>query len=210
MIKVAIVGGIGLSVLIPVVMRLELLIGLPPMATITLIGSTFKHLMIAILSVIAVIAAGDYFYQRWSMNRSLRMSKQEVKEENKQQEGDPHIKGHFRKIRMTRARRRMMAAVPNASVVITNPTHFAVALRYDGNSMGAPKVIAKGADFLAKRIRELAKEHDVPIIENPPLARTLYAQVDVDEEIPPEQYKAVAEVIGFVMRLKKQRVPARA
>ena len=117
-------------------------------------------------------------------------------------EGDPKVKGRIRQLRQERSRSRMMAAVPDATVVITNPTHYAVALKYD-REMGAPKCVAKGADAVALRIREKAKEHNVPIIENPPLARALFASVDVDETIPGEHFKAVAEVIGFVMRLKK-------
>ena len=130
------------------------------------------------------------------------MTVQETRDEYKQMEGDPHIKGKLRQLRQERSRKRMMAAVPDATVVITNPTHFAVALKYD-RAMGAPQCVAKGADAVAFRIRELAKQHDVPIVENPPLARALFASVEVDETIPNEHFKAVAEVIGFVMRLKK-------
>ena len=130
------------------------------------------------------------------------MTKQEVKDEHKQQEGDPLIKGRLRSLRMQRARQRMMAAVPKADVVVTNPTHFAVALKYDMESMAAPVLVAKGADLVAQRIRGLAEENEVPIVENPPLARALYATVELDQEVPPEHYKAVAEVIGYVMKLK--------
>jgi flagellar biosynthetic protein FlhB len=133
---------------------------------------------------------------------SMRMSKQEVKEEYKQQEGDPFMKGKLRQIRTERARRRMMAAVPNASVIVTNPTHFAVALKYEMNSAGAPRLVAKGADLVAARIREVAREHGIPIVENPPVARALYATVELDQEVPPEHYKAVAEIISYVFRLK--------
>jgi flagellar biosynthetic protein FlhB len=134
--------------------------------------------------------------------RGQRMSKQEVKEEHKQTEGDPRVKARLRQIRMERARKRMMAAVPGASVVVTNPTHYAVALKYEMGEMGAPKVVAKGADLIADRIREIARENDVPIVENPPLARALYGGVEIDHEIPPEHYRAVAEVINYVFRLK--------
>ena len=138
------------------------------------------------------------------------MTKQEVKEENKQMEGDPLVKGKLKQIRMERARRRMMQAVPEADVVITNPTHFAVALKYDMDSMMAPRLIAKGHDELALRIRQVAGEHDVPIVENPPLAQALYHGVELDDEIPREHYRAVAEVISYVMRLKRGPVPADA
>jgi flagellar biosynthetic protein FlhB len=131
------------------------------------------------------------------------MSKQEVKEEFKQSEGDPMIRARLRQIRMDRARKRMMAAVPTASVVVTNPTHVAVALKYELGAEGAPMVVAKGAELIAARIREIATEHKVPIVENPPLARALHATVQIDQQIPPEHYKAVAEVIGYVMRLRR-------
>jgi flagellar biosynthetic protein FlhB len=164
-------------------------------------------LLIGVLGIVTALAMFDYAYQRFSFMRSMRMSKQEVKEENKPAEGDPVIRARLRGIRMNRARKRMMAAVPKASVVITNPTHFAVALQYEVGATGAPKVVAKGADLVAFKIREIAKEHDVPIIENPPLARALYASVEIDREIPPEHYKAVAEIISYVFRLKGRLRP---
>ena len=131
------------------------------------------------------------------------MTVQETRDEYKQMEGDPKIKGRIRAIRSERGRKRMMAQVPEATVVITNPTHYAVALKYD-RDMAAPLCLAKGADAVALRIRELAREHNVPIVENPPLARALFASVDVDETIPAEHFKAVAQVIGFVMQLKRK------
>jgi flagellar biosynthetic protein FlhB len=165
------------------------------------------RLLFGVLAVVTVLAMFDYAYQRLSFMRSMRMSKQEVKEENKQAEGDPVIRARLRAIRMNRARKRMMAAVPKASVVITNPTHYAVALQYEMRNSGAPKVVAKGADLVALKIREIAEEHDVPIVENPPLARALYAGVEIDREIPPEHYKAVAEIISYVFRLKGKLRP---
>jgi flagellar biosynthesis protein FlhB len=155
-----------------------------------------------VLAALTVIAIADYAYQKISFMNSMRMSKQEVKEEYKQQEGDPFMKGKLRQIRTERARRRMMAAVPNASVIVTNPTHFAVALQYEMKSSGAPRLVAKGADLVAARIREVARAHNIPIVENPPVARALYATVEIDQEIPPEHYKAVAEIISYVFRLK--------
>jgi flagellar biosynthesis protein FlhB len=139
----------------------------------------------------------------------MRMTKQEVRDEGKQQEGDPHIKSKIRALRVQRARRRMMAAVPEADVVVTNPTHYAVALKYDQDRMAAPRVVAKGADQVALRIREVAREHSVPLIENPPLARALFAGVELDQEIPEEHYRAVAQIISYVMKLKS-RLPATA
>ena len=156
------------------------------------------------LTVLAtiVIAVGDYLFQRYRWMEKMKMTKQEVKDEHKQAEGDPQVKARIRSIRVQRARKRMMAAVPKADVVVTNPTHYAVALKYDPETMDAPRLVAKGVDLVAKRIRELATDNEVPIVENPPLARALYASVELDAEVPPEHYKAVAEVIGYVMRLK--------
>ena len=160
--------------------------------------------LMASLAIIAVIAALDMLYQRFAHMQSMRMSKQEIRDEMKQTDGDPIIKNRLRQIRMERARRRMMAEVPKATVVVTNPTHFAVALRYDQADMAAPIVVAKGADLVAARIRELAQANDVPIVENPPLARALFATVDLDQPIPSEHYRAVAEIIGYVMKLKQK------
>jgi flagellar biosynthetic protein FlhB len=133
------------------------------------------------------------------------MSRQEIKDEFRNSEGDPIVKGRLRQLRMERARRRMMAAVPQADVVVTNPTHYAVALKYDSATMGAPRVIAKGIDKTAQKIREIAKESEIPVVENPPLARGLHAAVEIDQEIPPEFYKAVAEVISYIMKLRRGR-----
>jgi flagellar biosynthetic protein FlhB len=131
------------------------------------------------------------------------MTKQEVKDEYKDMEGDPTIKAKLRQLRVERSRKRMMGNIPTATVVVTNPTHYAIALKYE-SQMGAPVVVAKGADLVAKRIRDIAQKNFVPIVENPPLARALYAMVEIDEEVPEEHYRAVAEVIGYVMRMKKQ------
>jgi flagellar biosynthetic protein FlhB len=200
--KVAIVAWVGAWVALP---RLDQLGHMMYEPIEDLPGELYKLLLRLLLGVVAVLTAlalFDYVYQRFSFRQEMRMSKQEVKEENKQAEGDPVIKARLRAIRMNRARKRMMAAVPNASVVITNPTHFAVALQYEMGESSAPKVVAKGADLVAAKIREIAKENDVPIVENPPLARALYANVEIDREIPPEHYKAVAEIISYVFRLK--------
>lgn len=154
------------------------------------------------LVVMTVVATIDFIYQKYEFTKSMRMSRQEIKDEYKDTEGDPHIKARIRKLRMQRAQQRMMGNVPDADVVITNPTHYAVALIYKMDDMQAPRLVAKGVDSLAFRIREVAEEHDIPIVENPPLARALYATVELDEEIPVEHYQAVAEVIGYVMKLK--------
>src|SRR5665213_2209675 len=153
------------------------------------------------LMALLVIAGLDYFIQYTRFMKRNRMSRHEIKEEFRQNEGDPIIKAKVRQIRQERARKRMMAAVPDATVVITNPTHFAVALKYESGKTAAPICVAKGVDALALRIRAVAEEHEVPVIENPPLARALYATVELDEAVPAEHYKAVAQVIGYVMRL---------
>ncbi|MCF8479614.1 MAG: flagellar biosynthesis protein FlhB [Rhodospirillum sp.] len=160
-------------------------------------------LLVAVLVMVAAIAAADFSFQKYKHNEDLKMTKQEVKDEHKNAEGDPQIKSKIRQLRLQRSRERMMTKVPEASVVVTNPTHFAVALKYDMESMAAPVLVAKGQDFIALKIREIAEENEVPIVENPPLARGLFAAVELDHEIPAEHYKAVAEIIGYVMRLKK-------
>ncbi len=172
------------------------------------VASDMVHLTLKIamaaLAVLAVIALLDYLYQRYQFFKRNRMSRQEIKEEMRQSEGDPAIKAKVRQIRTERARKRMMAAVPQATVVIMNPTHYAVALKYESGAMAAPVCVAKGVDALALRIRAVAEENEVPVVENPPLARALYAAVEVDEAVPSEHYKAVAQVIGYVMRLSGQ------
>lgn len=152
--------------------------------------------------VMIFLAIIDFIFQRYEFEKSIRMTKQEVKEEYKQTEGDPHVKSRIRSIQREQARKRMMAEVPEADVVITNPTHLAIAIKYDSKEMAAPKVIAKGAGVIAEKIREIARKHGIPIIENKPLARTLYNMVKVDELIPESLYKAVAEVLAYVYGLK--------
>lgn len=184
---------------------------IPAMAVedmLALVQEEATKVIIGVLSVMTLITLADVLYQRYQHHKELRMTKQQVKDEHKQSEGDPLIKSRLRQIRVERARKRMMAAVPEADVVITNPTHYAVALKYDQRTMEAPRVVAKGVDNVALRIREVAEENDVAIVENPPVARALHASVEIDQEIPPEHYKAVAEIIGYVMRLK-QGLPAR-
>ena len=155
----------------------------------------------AVLSVLALIAVVDYTITRIRFFQRHRMSRQEMKDEQKQSDGDPHIKARIRQLRLEKSRRRMMAKVPQATVVIMNPTHYAVALQYEQGKTAAPLCVAKGVDAVALRIRDKAKEHGVPVVENPPLARALYAAVEIDEPIPAEHYKAVAQVIGYVLKL---------
>lgn len=208
--KMAIVFAAATWVVLPDAAGLDLLPSLSTEALLADIHGLLLRMMLAGAAVMTAIVLLDYVYQRFQFMKSMRMSKQEVKEEYKQTEGDPHVKARIKQIRAERARRRMIAAVPDASVVITNPTHFAVALHYELEKSNAPKVVAKGADMIAAKIREVAKENGVPIVENPPLARVLYAAVEIDEEIPPEHYKAVAEVIGFVLRQQGRLKPRQA
>jgi len=178
---------------------LEIMVALEPAALLPHVKVLTIKILGAVIALYSVIAVLDYSYQRQQWWKKLKMTAQEVKDEYKQQEGDPTVKAKIRQIRMERGRKRMMAAVPESSVVITNPTHYAIALKYE-RGMAAPICMAKGVDALALKIREVATEHDIPLFENPPLARALHATVEVDDEIPEEHYKAVAEVIGFVMR----------
>lgn len=200
--KIAIVGTILVLVVWPERDRLDTMMTADPLIILAEFQEIGLKIFGATLAVVTLIAFADFLYVRHKWWKKHMMTLKETKDEYKQMEGDPHVKGRIRQLRQERSRKRMMAAVPNATVVITNPTHFAVALKYE-RGMPAPKCVAKGADAVAFRIREVAKEHDVPIIENPPLARALFASVDVDESIPTEHFKAVAEVVGFVMRLKK-------
>lgn len=166
----------------------------------------FMKMMTAALVVLFALAIADYMYQRHEFMQKMRMSKQELKDEHKQTEGDPHVKARLRGLRMQRARQRMMQAVPEADVVITNPTHYAVALKYDAKEMHAPQMVAKGADAVAKRIRDVATEAKVPIVENPALARALFDSMEIDQIIPNEHFKAVAEVISYVFKLKGRKL----
>ncbi|NPB09148.1 MAG: flagellar biosynthesis protein FlhB [Thermodesulfobacteria bacterium] len=161
-----------------------------------------RSLVIKTLIALLVLALLDFLFQRWETERQLRMTREELKEELKQTEGDPWVKSRIRQIQRSMAQRRMMAEVPKADVVITNPEHLAVALKYEMGEMPAPQVLAKGADFMAQKIRAIAEAHDVPIVENPPLAQTLFREVEVGEYVPAELYQAVAEVLAYVYRLK--------
>lgn len=207
LIKIILVAAAATAVIVPKFAGVEELIGLAPGPMMRRTWELALQLLLVVLAVMSVVAGLDYLYKRWDFYRQQRMTKQEVKDEHKESEGDPVVKGRLRQIRFERARRRMMAAVPEADVVVTNPTHFAVAMKYDPATMAAPKVLAKGIDAIALKIRELAEQHDITIVENPPLARALYQSVEIDQEVPPEHYKAVAEVISYVFRLQRRSMP---
>jgi len=200
--KIGIIGVVGVIIIYPYFDKFEHLIGLPMTVLMGELKSLVIRMMIGVLVVLIVVAVIDLAYQRYEHYKKMRMTKQEVKDEYKQTEGDPHIKARLRQLRTEKARQRMMQAVPTADVVITNPTHYSIALKYDPETMEAPLCVAKGMDEVALRIREVAKEHKIILYENKPLARTLYDTVDIDETIPAEQYKAVAEVISFVFKQK--------
>jgi flagellar biosynthetic protein FlhB len=203
LLKILIVGSVAGAVLWAERDRLDVLARFEPAAVLVSTLALALKLLGGVLAVYAFLAVGDAVYQRLSWLSRQRMTKRELKEEYKETEGNPEIKARLRQIRMARVRKRMMAAVPKATVVVANPTHYAVALQYE-TGMAAPLCVAKGVDALALRIRAVATEHGVPVVENPPLARALHASMDIDEEIPVEHYKAVAEVIGYVLRLRRR------
>lgn len=202
--KLLIVGVALTAIVWPERDKLDIMVMLDPSMLLSIVHELSIKVIVGVLVIFAVIAGLDYLYQRHKWYERQRMTPKEVKDEYKQAEGDPTVKAKIRQVRMERSRQRMMAAVPDATVVVTNPTHYAVALKYEAG-MSAPVCLAKGVDAVALKIRGVALEHDVPIVENPPLARTLHAAVDVDAEIPPEHYKAVAQLIGYVLQLNEKR-----
>ncbi len=204
--KLALVGIAGYMVLRPYFDGVEHFVGQDLGQTMFEMHALFLKMMIAVLSVLFILAVVDYLYQRSEFMKNMRMSKQDIKEEFRQTEGDPQIKGRLRQLREQRARSRMMQSVPTADVVITNPTHYAVALKYDSKEMDAPVLVAKGADLVALKIKEVAEQNNVPVVENAALARALYASMEIDQIIPKDHYKAVAEVISYVFRLKGRKV----
>ncbi len=208
LIKLAVVGAVMVALLWPQRHRLDGLVSTDILGTLLLTRSLSLDMLGAVVAILFLVAAADYLFQYRQWFERQKMSIREMKDEFKQTEGDPQVKGKIRQLRQARARRRMMAAVPKASVIITNPTHYAIALQYE-RGMEAPICLAKGTDLVALKIRELAGQHSIPIVENPPLARALYATVEIDDEIPTEHYKAVAEVIGYVMKLRRGAGAAR-
>jgi flagellar biosynthetic protein FlhB len=201
LIKLALIGAVMTVILWPKRRELDGLVTMDPAVVLPLVKSLSLEVLGTVVAILAIVAAADYLFQYRTWYERQKMSLREMKEEFKQTEGDPAIKAKIRQLRQARMKRRMMADVAKASVVITNPTHYAVALQYD-RGMNAPVCLAKGIDGIALKIREVAAAHNIPVVENPPLARALHGTVEIDDEIPPEHYKAVAEVIGYVMRLK--------
>jgi flagellar biosynthetic protein FlhB len=207
LVKLLLVGSVLTALMWPERGRLEGLERTDPAAVLPLALSLALKLMGAVVAMLAIVAAADYLFQYRQWYERQKMSLREMKEEFKQTDGDPAIKGKLRQMRQARSRRRMMAKVPKAAVIITNPTHYAIALQYE-RGMEAPICVAKGVDAVALKIREVGAKNSIPIVENPPLARALHASVELDQAISPEHYKAVAEVIGYVMKLRRA-IPAR-
>lgn len=204
MIKLFIIGAIAVFVIYMYLPEVLLLNDKSVFASVTTTFEILVRIMVAVVAIAFVLAIIDYLFQRMKFLEEQRMSRRELKDELKEQDGDPYVKGRQRQIREQRARQRMMSDVPKASVVVTNPTHYAVALAYDDDVDAAPTVVAKGTDLIALRIREIAEEHDIPLYEDPPLARQLYADVDIGDIIPLELFEAVAKVIAYVFSLKKK------
>lgn len=205
LLKVVATGAICWWVLEPHAGELAQMASLGPAAMLPATLKIAGSLMGAILAFMGVIAGLDWLWQRYRFAEKMKMTREELKEDFKQSEGDPHVKARQKQLRIERSRRRMMAAVPEATVVIMNPTHFAVALKYEAGETPAPMCVAKGVDSLALKIRAVAEEAGVPVIEDAPLARALYATVDVDQTIPRTHYEAVAKVLGFVLGAKRRR-----
>ena len=205
LLKIAIVASVAVMVIWPEIDRLASLGDQSPAQILNLTGTLVMRLAFVTIGVLVPLAIADLIMQRRQHEKSMKMSKQDVKDESRQQDIAPEIKGAIRRRQMQMSRQRMLAQVPSADVIVTNPTHYAVALRY-GRDVSAPRVVAKGADLIAKRIREIAVENDVAIVENPPLARSLYAQVAVDQEIPADFFAAVAEVLAFVYRTSRRKL----
>jgi flagellar biosynthesis protein FlhB len=209
LVKVLMTGAIAYWVLNPVVAQFASLSALDPAAMLPFCMDILKRLVFAVCALTLTVAGADWLWQRQRFMHRMKMTREEVKEDFKQADGDPHVKARQRQIRHQRARQRMMQAVPEATVVVMNPTHYAVALKYEQGEDAAPLCVAKGLDTLALRIRAVAEEAGVPVIEDAPLARALYAAVDIDEMIPPAHYEAVAKIIGFILGAAQRRAAAR-
>src|ERR1700687_4912637 len=200
--KLVTFGAVISALLWPQRHRVAVLVRADPAAILPFTQALAMKMLGTVVAILAVVAVADYLFQHRQWYARQKMSIREIKDEFRQTDGDPLIKGKIRQLRQARMRRRMMAAVPKAAVVITNPTHFAIALKYE-RGMTAPVCVAKGVDLIARKIREVAEAHGVPVVENPPLARALHGTVEIDQEIPQEHYRAVAEIIGYLMRLRR-------
>ncbi|MBU1231581.1 MAG: EscU/YscU/HrcU family type III secretion system export apparatus switch protein, partial [Proteobacteria bacterium] len=200
--KVILIGWVAYSTVFNNFEEALALIDTSPWTAVLYMARIAALILAKVCGLLILIAAVDFFYTRYEMEEKMKMTKQEIKEEYKEMEGDPFIKSQIRRIQQEMARKRMMAEVPEADVVITNPTHLSVAIKYDMQSMDAPIVIAKGADLVAMRIREIARENDIPLVENPPVARLLH-KLDLGATVPEELFKAVAEILAHVYSLKK-------
>jgi len=209
LVKVAIIAILAWWILKPVVPKFSSLSALDVGAILPFSIDILKRLVFSVAGLSLVVAGSDWLWQRHRFLTRMKMTKEEVKEDYKNSEGDPHVKARQKQIRMERARRRMMQAVPDATVVVMNPTHYAVALKYEQGQTAAPMCVAKGMDSVALKIRAIAEEAGVPVIEDPPLARALYAAVDVEEMIPPAHFEAVAKIIGFILGAGKRRAAHR-
>jgi flagellar biosynthetic protein FlhB len=208
LLKVLLVSAVAWWVLAPHARELPGLITVGPLGVLSYSVDVGRSLMLAVLALLGVGAVLDFIWQRQRFLTRMRMTKEELREDFKQSEGDPHVRARQRQIRMERARKRMIQQVPKATVVVVNPTHYAVALRYEQGETPAPECVAKGVDAVALRIRAVAEEAGVPVIEDPPLARALYANVEVDEIIPQQHYEAVAKIIGFILAGRRKRARA--
>ncbi len=202
--KIAIIGYLAYREVLSSLQYLPQLGHMDTLQALTLVGESIFSLVILIGLALLIIAGLDYFYQRYEFETSIKMSKQDIKDELKQSEGDPMLRSKIRQKQREMSSHRMMENVPTADVVITNPTHFSIALRYDPGSMSAPEVVAKGAGFVALKIKELGRENGIAVVENAPLARALYKAAEIGQEVPEELYPAVAEVLAFVYRLRRK------
>lgn len=208
-IKVSIIGFVVYTIIKSEILKSPFMMNYTIEQLSTYFGDVSFRLIFGVAIAMTFLALFDYGFQRWELEKKMRMTKQEVKEEVKTREGDPHIKARIRRIQRELANKRMMTEIPKADVIITNPTHLAVALKYSAN-LPAPQVIAKGAGAVALRIRELAKEHEIPIVENKPLARTMFKTLKIGQVIPRELFNAVAEVLAYVYKLRRKRRPSSA
>ena len=205
-IKLLLVTAVVVMMVKDQVVKVPMLVSFSVDQLVAFTGDLTVRLMGGVGIFLGVIAAADYFFQRWQLEKQMRMTKQEVKEEHKSREGDPMIKARIRRIQRERATRKMMVKVKTADVIITNPTHIACAIKYDPATMAAPILVAKGADLVAERIKALAREHNVPIMENKPLARTMFKTMKIGQVIPRELFTAIAQVLSYVYKLKRKVV----